>query len=64
MTDQVEKENVQIEYFPMDDMWGDFMKIRLKEKSLGALETTYLVEVNTVELVSEGHGKKCIYGHK
>ena len=25
MTDQVEKENVQIEYCPTDKIWGDFM---------------------------------------
>ena len=25
MTYQVEKENVQIKYYPTDEMWGDFM---------------------------------------
>ena len=45
-------------------MCGDISwKIQLKEKSLGTLETTYLVKMNKVELVSEDHGKK-IYIHK
>ena len=25
MTDQVEKENVRMKYFPIDEMWGYFM---------------------------------------
>ena len=39
-------------------------QIQRKWQSLRPLETTYLVEVNNVELVSEGHGKKYIYIHK
>ena len=33
-------------------------KIQHKEQILGTLETTYLVEISKVELVSVGHGKK------
>ena len=33
-------------------------QIQLKEKRLGTLETTYLVEINTVELICEGSDKK------
>ena len=36
-------------------------QIQRKEKSLGTLETTYLAEMDKVELVSEGHGKKSIH---
>ena len=38
-----------------------FWQIQGKEKSLGTLETTYLVEINKFELVTEGHGKKYIH---
>ena len=34
------------------------LKIQRKGEILGTLETTYLVEINKVELVSEGHDKK------
>ena len=34
------------------------LKIKRKDKSLGTLETTDLVEMNKVELISEGRGKK------
>ena len=37
------------------------MKSLHKKKISGTLETTYLVEMNKVELVSEGHGKKQIH---
>ena len=29
-----------------------------REKSLGTIETTYLLEINKFEFISEGHGKK------
>ena len=38
-------------------------QIQRKEKSLGTLKTTYLVEMNKYKLVSEGHCKKK-YTHK
>ena len=36
------------------------LQIQLKEKNLGTLETTYLVGMKKVELVSKGNGKKNI----
>ena len=39
-------------------MWEDLMKIQCREKILETLETAYLVEMNTVALVSECHGNK------
>ena len=33
-------------------------KSQCKDQRLGTLETTYLVEMNIVELVSERHGKQ------
>ena len=39
-------------------MWWDLWKIQCKEQGLGTLETKYLVEMNNVELVSKGNGKK------
>ena len=36
-------------------------KIQRNSQILGTLETTYLMEINKVELISEGHGKKNIY---
>ena len=41
--------------------WEILLKIQCKEKILGSLETTYLVEMNKYGLVSEGHGKKNIH---
>ena len=39
-------------------------KIQRKDQILGSLETTYLVKMNKVELISEGHDKKYIYTRK
>ena len=57
MTDKFEKGNVQIKYFPTHKMWGISWQRQRKEKILETLETTYLEEINEVELVSEGNGK-------
>ena len=39
-------------------------QIQRKDKSLGTLETKYLVEMNRVELIPQIHGKKYIYTRK
>ena len=58
MTEQVETENVYFEYYPTYDIGEILWQGQCKDKSLGTLETTNLVEMNNFELVPEEHGKK------
>ena len=62
MTDQVEKSI--IEYFPTDYMWVYFIAKPTQGEKFRVFRNYVLVEIDKVELVSEGHVKKNIHGNE